>query len=302
MVEVPHLLAILLALGAAISAAAHFLFIRVGTEEGEPLNAVLVGMVINVLLLTPLVAIVYYPEYGLTIRSFLWFVAAGVIGSLMGRAFMYTSIERIGASRTAPIIASRVLISTALGVVVLGESLTLIHGIGVTLVGGGVAMIAWETSQESPDDLTRRELLNGLSIPLAAAIAFGWEPIFANFGFAEGTAAIVGLVMKMVAATLGFVLYLWWQRALPTSTLFRSPDMRWFVYAGIANTFFLLGYYLALEIAPVSVVVPIVVSSTLFVVVLSALFVPDRLERITWPLAAASVAVVFGVMLISVFG
>lgn len=302
MVEVSHLIAVSLAIGAALSSASSNLCVRRGTDSGTTKDAIFVVSLVNVAVLLPLVAIVYYPEYGLTTRSWLAFAVAGILGTLIGRALNFASINKIGASRTAPILASWALISTVLGVVFLAETLTPMHGVGVVLVVGGVALIAWKTSNDNPDDLPRRELLVGILIPFGAAVAVGWEPIFANVGFAEGTPPLVGLAVKSVAAAIGFGLYLWWNGDLPKSSVVRGTNARWFVLAGATNTVFLLGYYVALAIAPVNVVSPIIVTNTLFVVVLSALFMPERLERVTWQIVAASVVVVVGVLIITVSG
>lgn len=301
MVDATHLVAVLLALGAAASIASHHVFVRVGTDEGEVLDAVLVVMVVNVLVLLPLAVVVGYPDYRLSTISIVSFVAAGLLGSVLGRTLLYAGIQRIGASRAVPMASSWALVSTALGVVFLDESPSFVHVVGVVLVVGGAAVIAWETSRENPTDLSGRELLVGLALPVGAALAFGVEPIFANVGFAAGTSAVVGLTVKTVAAVLGFLGYLWWADALPDSSRIRRTDLHWFLLAGVASTLFLLGYYLGIAIAPVSVVVPIIVANPLFVVLFSALFVPDRLERITWPLLVASLVVVVGVVAITVF-
>lgn len=299
MLEQTSLIAILLSLGAALSAAANNLCVRIGTEDGKTYDAVVVVMVVNLVVLLPLVAIVYYPDYGLTRRSWLAFIAAGVLGTLFGRLFLYTSIARIGASRTSPIVASNALVATILGVLLLDETLVPAHAVGIVLIVVGVGAIAWETSHGNPDDLSRRELLVGLLIPFGAVFAYGWEPIYASYGFAEGTPAPVGLVVKTVAATLGFTLYLRWRGALPEPTIVRGANVRWFVLAGLANTMFLLGYYVALALAPVNVVVPIVITQTLFVVLLSAVVMPERLERVSWQLIVASSVVVVGVLIVT---
>ena len=297
-----HLGGVGLAVGAAVSSAVSNLSVRKGTERGSTADAVFVVAVVNVGILLPTVGALYHSNYGLTPASLLSFGIAGALGTLIGRALMFTSINRIGASRTAPIIASWALIATALGALLLDETLSAIHGVGVVLVVTGIAVIAWQTSDDTPDDLSRRELLAGMSIPFAAALAIGWEPIFADVGLAEGTPALVGLVVKSTAAVGGIGLYLWWRDALPSRSVVRGTDGRWFVLAGITNTAFLFGYYVALSIAPVNVVSPIIVTNTLFVVVLSALFMPERLERVTWRIAAASAVVVTGVLLITVYG
>lgn len=302
MVEISHLLAIGLAIGAAISSAASNLSVRKGTDGGKIEDAILVVAVVNVAVLLPVVAVRYYPDYGLTWLSLASFAVAGILGTLIGRALNFISIDKIGASRTAPILASWALISTVLGVLFLDETFSAIHGVGILLVVGGVAVIAWMTSNDNPDDLPPRELLIGILIPFGAAVAVGWEPIFANVGFDEGTPPMVGLVIKSIAAALGFVLYLWWDDDLPDRSVVRGTSGRWFVFAGLTNTLFLLGYYVALSIAPVNIVSPIIVTNTLFVVVLSALVMPERLERVTWKLLVAAGVVVSGVLLITAFG
>ncbi|QLG29764.1 DMT family transporter (plasmid) [Halorarum halophilum] len=302
MVDLTTLVAVLVTLVAALGIAGQNLFVRKGTDGGRASDAVVVVIAVNVLVLLPSVAILYYPDYGLTPVSWLSFAAAGMVGTLLGRILSYTSIEKIGASRTAPIVAAWALVSTVFGVIFLDETLSPIHAVGIALVVAGIVVIAWETNHENPDGLSRRELSIGLLIPFAAAFAYGLEPIFAKFGFAEGTPAPVGLVVKTVAAILGLTLYLRLRNDLPGREVLRSNDMRWFVLAGLSNTLFLVGYYVALEIAPVSIVTPIIITNTLFVVVLSALFMPKHLERVTWKLAGAATAVVVGVGVITAFG
>ena len=300
--EIVHLAAVALALTAAFSDACNNLFVRMGTDSGETYDAVFIVMVVNFLVLLPVIAIAYYPSYGLTWLSWLSFIAAGVLGTALGRALFYSGIDRIGASRTVPILSTKAIIATILGFVFLDESLTTLHAVGVLLIVGGVAVIAWETSRSNAVDTSRRELLVGVLIPIGGAIAYGAEPIVAKFGFAQGTPAPVGLVVKTAAATLGFSANLVWRGYVPRWERFDGPELRWFFLAGLTNTVFLLGFYLALELAPVNVVAPLVVSSTLFVILLSAIFMPERLERVTWKLASAAVIVVIGVYVITVSG
>ncbi|MFC4440395.1 MULTISPECIES: hypothetical protein [Natrialbaceae] len=51
-----------------------------------------------------------------------------------------------------------------------------------------------------------------------------------------------------------------------------------------------------------SIVAPIVITNTLFVILLSILFMPTRLEKVTWRLVAAATVVFVGVFLITLFG
>lgn len=301
MVELSYLFGVLLALGASFSNSINNLSIRHGTAEGRASDAIFIIIGINLLILLPLVTVIYYPDYGLTKLSWISFVLAGIVGTLFGRVFKFTSIAQIGASRTEPLVASHALIASVLGVVFLGERLTLTHSSGIVLIVLGVAILSLETTRENPDNLSRRELFLGMLLPFGAAVAYGVEPIFATVALNEGTPAPVGVIIKTFAAMLGFSAYLWWNDSLPDFQNHSSTALRWFVIAGVANTIFVLGYYVALTLAPVSVVYPLIATQTLFVVILSALFMPQNLERVTWQLAAAALLVVAGVLVITLF-
>jgi uncharacterized membrane protein len=60
-------------------------------------------------------------------------------------------------------------------------------------------------------------------------------------------------------------------------------------------------YYVALQVAPVTLVIPIIATSPLVVVVLSRLFLP-RLERVSPRLVAGAVVVVVGAIAVTVSG
>lgn len=224
--ELFHLGGVGLAIGAAVCSAVSNFSVRKATERGSTSDAVFVVAAVNVAILLPAVGVAYRLNYGLTCTSLLSFIVAGVLGTLIGWALMFASINEIGASRTAPIIASWALITTALGVLFLDGTLSAIHGVGVVLVVAGIAVIAWKTSDDNPDDLLCRELLVGMSIPFMAALAIGWEPIFADVGFSEGTPALVGLVVKSTAAITSIGVYPWWRDELPSRSILRGTNER----------------------------------------------------------------------------
>ena len=58
-------------------------------------------------------------------------------------------------------------------------------------------------------------------------------------------------------------------------------------------------YFAALDMAPVVVVIPIFDSVPLLVVAFSALFMPSHLERVTWRVGVAAVAVVAGAVIVT---
>lgn len=292
-------LGIVLTLCAALATAVQVVCIRLGTTKGRSNDALVVVLVCNIVILVPLAAVFQYPDYELTGRALLAFGAAGLIGTMLGRAFFYAGIKQVGASRAEPIKASMPLYATVVAVLVLGETLTAASVLGIVLIVGGVALISRETAQD-PSEATEGALAP-LALPILGALCYGIEPVFAKIGFATGTPALVGLAVKTLTATAGFVGYLRWRDAFPSRSTLFDRNTRWYVGAGIANTIFLLAYYAALEVAPVVLVVPVMQTSPLLVLALSAAFL-GRLERVTWRLAAAAIVVVAGAIVVTLAG
>ena len=290
-----------LALIAAIGLAGQALFVRLGPREHGTTIAVVITLVVNLVLFIPAAIVLTYPEYGITPVSLAAFAAAGLAGPMFGRICFFASIHRIGASRAEVVKASTPLVATLLAIVVLGERLTGLHFVGILLIVTGVAIVA----RKRPIDADAVDVsLAGVTLALGGAFFFGLVPIFVSIGFQEGTPVLVGLSIKVVAASIAFFAYLLWKRDPALAASMRSHslrDVRWYVVAGLAGTVFLYAYYAGLEIARVVVVVPIVYMSPLLVVAVSALFFVDR-ERVTKPLVISSILVISGGVLVTVFG
>ena len=294
------LLGVTLSVLVALVVSAQVLLVRVGAEHGSVRQAVLLSMGVNILAFLPAAAILHFPEYGVTPTSLLAFAAAGFMGTFLGRMLYYDSIERIGAGRTEPLKASMPLFASLIAVLILKETLTMAHTGGIVLIVVGIAVISWETTNsgaEHGEDVS----LTALGLPLLAAMSFATEPNLVRIGFAEETPVLVGLTIKTTAATIGFTGYLWYRGGLQFDRLLGKPYTRWYLAAAVANTLSVLGYYAALKISRVVVVAPITQTSPLLVAILAYVFL-SHLEHITWRLISASLLVVVGAGVVTVFG
>lgn len=299
-VAAANLAGIVLALLTATAFAVYYLCVRLGTDDGEVIDMMLISLITNVAIMIPLVAVVHgIPQ--ITWISVLAFAAAGLTGSFLARLLIITSVEAIGASRTAPVVSSNVFFASLLAILLFGERLTLYHLIGIVLIVAGVAAITWETAQESDPTANLRELGPSLALPIIGAMVIGVEPIFITIGLDGGMGVLPGVAIKAIAATIGFLLYLRYYGALRSDILQVSHNTKWYVGAGVTSTIGIVAVFAALEVAPVVLVVPLVQISPLIVVVLSAIFLPRRLERVTWQLVAGAIVVVVGAILVSVF-
>ncbi len=300
----------LLAVLAALGWAGQYVFIRLGTRTGSVTHAMLVSLACNVALVVPAVVVLYYPEYGLTLRSAAAFAGAGIAGSVLSRVAQFEATRTIGASRTAPVVSSTALVSALLAVLFLDETLTAPHLAGIVLIVGAVAVITRETAR---DDGTVDSLADAgayLLLPVLAALTLGVEPILLKLGFAAGTPTFVGLAVMLSSAAVGYAAFVAVRDGLPAlspSSVAGADgedrqNLRWYLGAGVAGTLALVGYFAALAVAPVVVVVPILQAAPLLVVGLSAVFLPRGLERVTPRLVAAATAVVVGTVVVSLSG
>lgn len=299
--EIVYLLGIGLSLLAALLWAVHNVAIRIGTEEGGVADALIIVLLVNPVLVAPTAAIVHYPNYGLTVESTLAFVAAGITGLMLGRICLFGGIKAIGASRTTPVVSASTLVSAALAVWLLGESVTLVRGVGIVLIVAGVAIISWLTAADASRESSWRDVGLSFMLPLGAALFIGIEPILVRVGLDAGTPVLVGLTVMMGAALVSYVAY----RRLRGQVVHlprRGRNRQWYLGAGVASTIGLVTYFAALEAAPVVVVIPIIQASPLMVIAISAVFLPERLERVTWPLVAAAAVVIVGATLVSLAG
>lgn len=302
MIGLDHVLSlgIALAILGATGLAVQSLCVRYGTVTGGSAQALIVVLAVNVGVLVPVAFVLERPLLTLTPRAVAAFTAAGLIGTMAGRAVHYEAIKRVGASRSEPIKASQPLHASLIAVVVLAETVSVGHFLSMVCIVAGIALISYE--HRSSDRTEGKGGYAALSFPLLAAFLYGIEPTFAKLGFAEGPDVLTGLAVKTVSAAVGFLLYLAWKTGIPPLESFERSELPWLVAAALANTVFLLGYYAALSLEPVSVVLPMVQTSPLLVIVISALFVSDDLERITWRLAAGAGVVVAGAVGVTLLG
>lgn len=250
---------------------------------------------VNLLVLVPTALVLEFPTYGVTPLSLLAFAVAGVLGSLIARVAYFVGIARLGASRTEPLKALFPIVAVGMGVLVLDERVTLqLLGVVAVVLGGSAAVVV--EARTSPVTASEPRVRRDVLFPLTAALLLGVDPIFTKIGLAEGTPALVGVTIRIAVAAATFALYSAWRGA--GEGIVPSVDLnRWLVVASLANTGYLLAYYASLARAPVSVVTPVLGTSTVLVVAGAAAFLQDD-ERVTWRLAGAAVVVVLGIALV----
>jgi len=270
------ILGVSFAFTAAFGLATQAIFIRQGTQEGRAIDALLIVLIIDILIFAPYAGVKFYPNYGLNVTSLLAFTVAGLLIVMIGRAFLYEGIQRIGASRAEPLKATQALPAALLGILLFGETATLAHLVGIALIIIGVTLISMGgTKRLIPDSESQSKF--GVLLVLGSALAFGLE------------------------AVIAFFLYLWIRDDFPETEALVNSSARWFAAAGISSAVFLFSLYAGLRVADVALVMPLIQTSPLLVAGLSYVFLQD-IERVNMRLVVGAGIIVIGTIAITLLG
>jgi drug/metabolite transporter (DMT)-like permease len=222
--------------------------------------------------------------------NYLWLSLAGVFHFIWGRYCSTRAIKAIGSNLASPVQQTSLVISLTLAVVLLDESFTPISILGIILLFIGPAIIIAgqrqkKSSGAAVDGLTDEEAkadekpvfepkyLEGYTFAALTATGYGLSPIFVRLAL-EGTGpevAIAAGTVSYIAATAFFALLLIPSRNFTHIAAVDRKVIPWFissaVFVGIAQ----LLRYLALSLAPVTIVSPLQRTSMVFRVVFTTL-------------------------------
>ena len=131
-----------MALTAAMGFGAAAVFARIGLQYMRPTTGAFVSLLIGIAITLTLALVFHFDDIlALGGIAFLWFLITGTLNFPLGRLLNFTSVNKIGVSRSAPIIGAAPLFSGILGVTVGGESMNIFIFTGTLVIIGGIAMI-----------------------------------------------------------------------------------------------------------------------------------------------------------------
>lgn len=195
---------------------------------------------------------------------------AGIIHFAWARYCNYRATKAIGANLVAPLQQYSLIITLVLAVVWLGEAVTPLRLIGIVLVLVGPALahqsdkgtsISAALSTETNQTITpfKPDYAQGYFYALLSAVGFGISPLLIRLAFdnQEIAAGIAGGFVSYAAATGVIALLLTRPRQWRSFRSMDSISTKWFIISGIAVAFSQMFRYMALAIAPVSIVSPI---------------------------------------------
>jgi drug/metabolite transporter (DMT)-like permease len=264
----------------ALLSAACFSMNNAAARRGVLSGSVLQAMVISVPFGVPFffIALLIFGSLSdlqsFSFRGVSWLAAAGILHFVVGRYANYRGAKAIGANLVGPIQDSNILVSLGFAIFLLGEKLTAIMVLGILLVCIG-PVLTWkkgEAKAEVKKPPTFKPLWGeGIFFAVVSALAYGTSPILVRLGLdgggvGRGTAA--GLISYLAASGCVFLMLLR-PGALSEVRATGRGNLNWFLFASLAVGMAQLLRYMALSMAPVSVVAPMMRLSSVFRVYLS---------------------------------
>ncbi len=267
----------ILALAAAATFGLNSVTIRRGVLSGTVAQGLAVSIPIGmpILLVAALVSGGFSLLPALPTSSFLLLAGAGVSHFVIGRYANFRSTKAMGANLVGPVISSNLIMTLALAIFYLDEILTPLRALGIILILGGPLLslcsstVRGKTATYTSTATFKPKLLEGYGFAILCALAFGASPILIRSALldiedAGPSAGVVGGLIAYTAAFLILILYLLWPKHLRHALAMDHNTAKWFSYTGLLVCISQMLRFMALAVAPVTVVSPIVQSTGVF--------------------------------------
>ncbi|HXK30326.1 MAG TPA: DMT family transporter [Candidatus Binatia bacterium] len=270
--------------------AADSILVRKGTAFSNPSTAALVSFVVNTAILGPYIFF-QYPLEKIFQPANLFFVVSGIIQPAIVRVLFYVGIVRLGVSRAGPIRGTSPFFSVAIAFFLFQDRPGLIVYLGGILTVAGTWLVSYKRAGEAK--WRPRDLL----FPLGAAMLASVSQNIRKMGLNSTSEPIIAATVSTATSLFclfGSVLFSGNVRSIQIN----RPCLP---YYGGAAVFALIGQlctFIALNGGQISVVAPLINTTPLFVIGLTALFLRGE-EKINRFVVIGVVLLVAGIAAIT---
>ncbi len=260
---------------------------------------------------------------GFSAQAVVCLALAGVLHFVWGRYCNYRASKAMGANLVAPVQQSNMLVTLALAIWILGEHLTPLRIVGIGLVVLGPALTYDRTRRKpalgpaegrtrmapdsiapvaaEPRKLFQPNYAEGYLFALLSSTGYGISPVLIRLALEDKAlqASLAGGLISYGAAALVFALILFWPGQWRHVRALDPGAAKWLTVSGVCVCFAQMLRYMALTLAPVSVVTPIQRLSLVFRLYFSRIINPQH-EMFGGRIVAATVVSLIGALALSV--
>lgn len=251
-----------------------------GLNNAAVRRGVLTGTVIQALIITVPVGVPMFfvgaalfgsvdAIFGFSLESGLLLAAAGIVHFVIGRYGNYRGIKAVGGNLAGTIMQTSILFTLAFAIIFLGESFTPLRIVGIVLIFLGPFVMVRRRSR--PSEQLRQSsfvpnYVEGWIYGLLSAISYGTSPILVrgaleNHGLGP---SLAGGFISYLAATVAIAVFLTTRRQRTHAISTDRVAVKWFFISGVFVCLSQIFRYMALAVAPVTVVGPILQLQSIF--------------------------------------
>jgi len=227
-----------------------------------------------------------------------WFSLAGIFDFVVGRTLIYHCIQLAGANLASILRRVDILVAVVIGIIALQETFSwqLASGVALIMTGIILAGLSPHAIRQSGGGLARIPA-RAYMLGFGCGLAWGISPICVKLGLKSWGSPIAGVFVSFLAATLvlGFSLFDARRRTMITEMAVNAAGL--FFISGLLGCVANLIRYVALNIAPASIVSPLCKTSPVFLLFFSFLF-NRRLEIFNRAVIIGTLMVVLGTIFI----
>ena len=263
------MIGVLITLLSATTFGINHAMIRRGVISGTATQAVVISMPLGLaffavvaLLMGQLGVVAQFSPFALSMLA-----AAGIVHFVFGRYCAYRAIAAMGVNLATPATQWSMLVSLVLAMSFLNEKLDAVKLAGIGLIVLGPALLAARHSRRravlAASATFKPRLVEGYTFAFLACLGWGSSPVLVRAGLQGPGQALAGGVVSYAAATLVIALLMLVpgpRRDLASMTV---RNLRWFSGTSILTAVSQMLLYLAMAIAPVIVVQPLLRFQTL---------------------------------------
>lgn len=309
----------MLGVGLAVLSALSFSLNSVMARRGLARAAASAGAFITVLLGVPLFLFAslvtgqLFHAGDVALSGYILLAAAGILHFGVGRYFNYRASAAIGATRAQTVQALTVPYAVGVAWWTLGEPVSPIMGLGIILILVGPTIMLQRNrtqrptaprggSTSSPTEAFQLKQVQGYASALMTVFAYGTSPILIRAALEGVTGvSIYGGFIAYSAAAIVLMLTLPLPGRRDTIAAMNFSTVRLFLSAGVMVFFAQMFRFMALSLAPVAVVTPIMRTGAIYTLFFSWL-INRELEAINVKVIVGIAFSVAGAMLLAFYG
>lgn len=230
--------------------------------------------------------------WSLSWRGLILLGTAGITHFILGRLLSYSCFRLIGANRGGAILRTQIFYPVILGIVLLKEPLTSFLVFGVLCIAIGVTLVSLEKGGEVPGIQVKKGILAGLG----GALFWGSSGVLIKPVIEEIGSPYAAAFISYVVASLVIAGFLFSQGRREQLSQLDRQSLIPFIIGGVLTAAAQLFRYIALSYSPVSLVDPLISTSSLFIFIFSFL-INRNIEVFTWKVFAGVAVTIAGTFL-----